>query len=227
MTTNRHSSYGFAMDINETLENLRGTYLNAMLDIKDCNPDPVLQFDKWLEDAVNAKCDEPNAFVLSTIKGDRPRGRVVLLKGIHENQFIFYTNYNSAKGEEIALHDKVSLTFLWLPLHRQVRIEGVIKKVEPKVSDEYFHKRPRGSQLGAIASPQSHKVASRAELEKFFAEVDKKFANTEVLPRPAHWGGYGIEADYFEFWQGRNNRMHDRICYEQKNGNWERYRLAP
>ncbi|WPU65452.1 pyridoxamine 5'-phosphate oxidase [Peredibacter starrii] len=215
------------MDINETLENLRGTYLNAMLDIKDCNPDPVLQFDKWLEDAVNAKCDEPNAFVLSTIKGDRPRGRVVLLKGIHENQFIFYTNYNSAKGDEIALHDKVSLTFLWLPLHRQVRIEGVIKKVEPKISDEYFHKRPRGSQLGAIASPQSHKVSSREELEKFFADVEKKFAGTEVLPRPAHWGGYGIEADYIEFWQGRNNRMHDRICYEQKNGKWELYRLAP
>lgn len=215
------------MDINETLENLRGTYLNAMLDIKDCNPDPVLQFDKWLEDAVNAKCDEPNAFVLSTIKGDRPRGRVVLLKGIHENQFIFYTNYNSAKGDEIALHDKVSLTFLWLPLHRQVRIEGVIRKVEPKVSDEYFHKRPRGSQLGAIASPQSQKVASRAELEKFFAEVEKKFAGNEVLPRPGHWGGYSIEADYIEFWQGRNNRMHDRICFEMKNGSWDIYRLAP
>lgn len=215
------------MDINETLENLRVSYQKAKLDIEDCNRDPVLQFDQWLEDAVTAKCDEPNAFVLSTVKGDRPRGRVVLLKGIHENQFIFYTNYKSAKADEVSLHDKVSLTFLWLPLQRQVRVEGTVTKVDAHTSDEYFHKRPRGSQLGAIASPQSHRVANRAELEKFFAEAEEKFKGTAVLPRPAHWGGYAIEADYFEFWQGRNNRMHDRICYEKKNGSWELYRLAP
>lgn len=214
-------------EINETLENLRVSYQKAKLDIEDCQADPVLQFDQWLEEAMTSKCDEPNAFVLSTIKGDRPRARVVLLKGIHENHFIFYTNYLSAKGDEIALHDKVSLTFLWLPLQRQIRIEGTIKKTDTVTSDEYFHKRPRGSQLGAIASPQSHRVTNRAELEKFFADAEKKFADKAVLPRPAHWGGYGIEADYFEFWQGRNNRMHDRICYESKNGVWERYRLAP
>lgn len=215
------------MDVNETLENLRGTYLDAKFDILDSNPDPILQFDQWLEDSVRAKCEEPNAFVLSTIKDNRPRGRVVLLKGIHEGRFVFYTNYQSAKAHEMKDHDCVSLTFLWLPLHRQVRIEGKISRVDPIMSDEYFHKRPRGSQLGAIASPQSQKVKSRNELELMFKAAQEKFKEEEILPRPESWGGYGVLPDYFEFWQGRNNRMHDRVCYEFKNDSWDRYRLAP
>ena len=215
------------MNINEALENLRGLYLDAKLDIEDSNPDPILQFDQWMEDSIKTKCDEPNAFVLSTVQDNKPRSRVVLLKGIHEGQFIFYTNYQSAKGAEVQKNDHVALNFLWLPLHRQVRIEGQITQVPAAMSDEYFHKRPRGSQLGAMASPQSTKVSSRSELEKMFRDTEEKFHNTELLPRPAHWGGYGIMPTYFEFWQGRNNRMHDRVSYELKNGIWERSRLAP
>ncbi len=215
------------MDINQTLENLRVSYQDAPFDIKDCHQDPITQFDLWLEHAIETKCDEPNAFVLSTAKNNTPHARVVLLKGLHQNDFIFYTNYKSAKASEIETNDKVAMTFLWLPLHRQVRIEGVISKVSEDISEDYFHKRPRGSQLGAIASPQSAKVKGRDELEKLFHEAEKKYAGVEKLPRPVQWGGYRINPTYMEFWQGRNNRMHDRICYEKKGSSWELHRLAP
>lgn len=215
------------MDINQTLENLRVSYQAAKLDADDCHPDPIKQFDIWLEHAINSHCDEPNAFVLSTAKNDQPRARVVLLKGLHENDLVFYTNYKSAKASEITLNTKVALTFLWLPLQRQVRIEGAITKVPDEMSSEYFHKRPRGSQLGAIASPQSERIESRKALEKLFHEAEVKFQNTSVLPKPDHWGGYKITPTYFEFWQGRNNRMHDRICYEKNGNSWEKHRLAP
>lgn len=215
------------MDINETMENLRVNYRKAALDIADCNPNPELQFDKWFEDAVNSKCDEPNAFVLSTISNNRPRARVVLLKGIHQGQFVFYTNYKSAKGHEIENNSYVSMTFLWLPLQRQVRIEGVVSKVDSHLSDDYFHKRPRGNQIGAIASPQSQRVHSRADLEKLFHDAEMKTASQSELTRPAHWGGFSVKPEYFEFWQGRDNRMHDRIVYELSNGKWKLGRLAP
>lgn len=215
------------MDINQTLENLRVSYQDAEFDIKDCHPDPVIQFDLWLEHAILTKCDEPNAFVLSTAKNNQPRARVVLLKGLHQNDFIFYTNYKSAKGEEISVNENVALTFLWLPLHRQVRVEGVVTKIDEDMSDEYFHKRPRGSQIGAIASPQSEVVKSRQALEKMFQDADSKLQNLSELPRPGHWGGYRIVPSYLEFWQGRNNRMHDRICYQKNKNDWELYRLAP
>lgn len=215
------------MDINQTLENLRVNYRKAALDVTDCNQNPELQFDSWFENAVTSKCDEPNAFVLSTVIDNRPRGRVVLLKGIHEGQFIFYTNYNSAKGYELDHNSRVAMTFLWLPLQRQVRIEGTLAKVSSELSDDYFHKRPRGNQIGAIASPQSHRVSSRAELEKYFHEAELKNKDLTVLTRPAHWGGYGITPDYFEFWQGRDSRMHDRIVYEKTNKVWSLGRLAP
>lgn len=209
------------------MENLRGTYRKASLDITDCHQNPELQFDKWFEDAVNSKCDEPNAFVLSTIFENRPRSRVVLLKGIHDGGFVFYTNYRSAKGHEIQDNTFVSMNFLWLPLARQVRIEGTISKVDTHLSDDYFHKRPRGNQIGAIASPQSQRVTSRQELEKLFHEAELELANLSELTRPAHWGGYTIKPEYFEFWQGRDNRMHDRIIYEKENGSWKLGRLAP
>lgn len=215
------------MDINETLENLRVSYQASKLDIEDCHKDPIVQFDQWLEEAIKSKCDEPNAFVLSTVSQGKPRGRVLLLKGVTEKEFIFYTNYESSKGHEIKENDNVSLTFLWLPLQRQIRIEGKANKVTPEMSDQYFHKRPRGSQLGAIASPQSARVSSRKELEELFKKTDEMFQNVESLPRPAHWGGYKISPTYIEFWQGRNNRMHDRIAYEKKDALWEIYRLAP
>lgn len=215
------------MDLNQTLENLRVSYQAASLDISDCDNNPVLQFDKWFEEALKAKCDEPNAFILSTSKNDSPRARVLLLKGVHENSFVFYTNYSSAKGEEISHNDKVAMTFLWLPLQRQVRIEGTISKVSAEMSDDYFHKRPRGSQLGAIASPQSRKVSSREELEKLFKATEEKFKSVEVLPRPENWGGYSVKPNYIEFWQGRNNRMHDRIAYDLLASGWTKSRLAP
>ena len=215
------------MDINQTLENLRVSYKDKAFDIQDCHSDPLVQFDIWLEHAIKSKCDEPNAFVLSTTKDDQPRARVLLLKGLHENDFIFYSNYKSAKGNEISVNGKVAMTFLWLPLHRQVRVEGSISLLEASLSDDYFHKRPRGSQIGAIASPQSEVVESRQDLEVLFQDTENKFKTTSVLPRPAHWGGYRIVPTYVEFWQGRENRMHDRVCYERKNKVWELSRLAP
>lgn len=215
------------MDINETMENLRVNYRRAALDVADCNPNPEIQFDEWFSQAVNSKCDEPNAFVLSTVTHNRPRARVVLLKGIHEGQFIFYTNYNSAKGYELDHNSHVCMTFLWLPLQRQVRIEGIITKTSSELSDDYFHKRPRGNQMGAIASPQSQKLSSREELENLFHVAETKHAALKVLPRPAHWGGYGITPTYFEFWQGRESRLHDRIVYEKSDSGWSLGRLAP
>lgn len=215
------------MDINQTLENLRVSYQASNLDIEDCDPDPVKQFDRWLEHAIETKCDEPNAFVLSTVRNGQPRSRVVLLKGLHENDLVFYTNYSSAKGEEINLNEKIAMNFLWLPLQRQVRIEGTVTKIESSLSDEYFHKRPRGSQIGAMASPQSSTVKDRAALEKMFFDTEERYKESEVLPRPIQWGGYKISPTYVEFWQGRANRMHDRICYKKNNSKWELYRLAP
>ena len=215
------------MNINETLENLRQHYRLSSFDVKDCATDPIEQFNSWMHDAIRGKCDEPNAFVLSTANNGRPRGRVLLLKGIHNGQFVFYTNYKSAKGHEIDANPIVALTFLWLPLQRQIRIEGRIEKVEEALSDDYFHKRPRGNQIGAIASPQSQKVSSRQDLEKLFEEAGKKFPENSELIRPAHWGGYGVVPDYFEFWQGRDNRMHDRIVYEKNGESWSVGRLAP
>lgn len=214
-------------DTNEFLQGLRQTYLLASLDISDCSPNPLIQFQSWLDDSVKAQCDEPNAFVLSSIEDLRPRSRVVLLKGIHEGQFVFYTNYQSDKGHEVESNSHVCMNFLWLPLQRQIRVEGVISKVATDLSDNYFKKRPRGSQLGAIASPQSQKMNSREELENLFAIATKTFEGMEVLPRPAHWGGYQIKPTYIEFWQGRDNRMHDRICYKFENNQWEVFRVAP
>lgn len=215
------------MSINDTLENLRVNYRRASLDISDCHTDPELQFNEWLANALQAQCDEVNAFTLSTVDNGRPRARVLLLKGIHQHQFIFYTNYQSAKGHELEKNPHVAMTFLWLPLQRQIRIEGTVNRVDPHLSDEYFQKRPRGSQLGAIASPQSSKVSSREELEMLFKKVETDAAASEEIIRPANWGGYGVTPNYFEFWQGRDNRMHDRIVYEKTNEGWSLSRLAP
>lgn len=215
------------MKLNETLENLRVSYQASSLDIADCHHDPFEQFNKWFDESVKSMCDEPNAFVLSTIKGNKPRSRVVLLKGIIEKGFVFYTNYDSHKGLEIENNPFASMNFLWLPLQRQVRIEGVLSKVSEQQSNQYFQKRPRGSQLGAIASPQSKRVNSRNELEDLFTQTEKKYEGIELVPRPTRWGGYALTPHYIEFWQGRSNRMHDRICFEKINDQWELYRLAP
>ncbi len=213
--------------VTETLQNLRVRYRHSSLDVSDCDKDPSLQLAKWLDDAIKGQCDEPNAFTLSTCVGGKPRARVVLLKGINEGKLFFYTNYKSAKGSEISQNDSVAMTLLWLPLQRQIRVEGKVIQATAEDSDAYFSKRPRGSQLGAIASPQSQKVSTRAELEKYFRDAEEKFHDIEILPRPAHWGGYMVIPEYYEFWQGRDNRMHDRITYEKKGGTWQTDRLAP
>jgi pyridoxamine 5'-phosphate oxidase len=215
------------MDINEKLQNLRASYLKASLDIGDCNPDPLKQFSHWLHEALNAGCDEPNAFTLSTVSNSKPRGRVLLLKGIEDGKFIFYTNYESSKGLELKENPYGAMTFLWLPLQRQVRIEGKVTKVEESKSDAYFKIRPRGSQIGAVASPQSRKISTRRELEALFQDAEAKYEGRDLIDRPVHWGGYALEPYYIEFWQGRNNRMHDRIAYEMMSGEWELGRLAP
>jgi len=212
---------------NKTLEGLRVAYKMAQLDIQDTDPDPVLQFDMWFNEAMKSECDEPNAFTLSTISNQRPHSRVVLLKGFHQGGLVFYTNYKSHKGHEIESNSHVAVNFLWLPLQRQIRIEGKIIKADKEISDAYFHKRPRGSQLGALASPQSQTMKDREQLEKLFSETETKYKNIDPLPRPEHWGGYIIVPDYYEFWQGRDNRMHDRIIYKANGKDWLRERLAP
>lgn len=212
---------------NQILEKLRVSYKKAQLDIAQTDADPLLQFDMWFNEAMNSECDEPNAFTLSTIRHGRPHSRVVLLKGFHQGGFVFYTNYESLKGQDIDTNPYGAMNFLWLPLQRQIRVEGKLIKTDSALSDSYFHKRPWGSQLGAIASPQSRTVKNRAELEDLFHKAEEKFKNTDPLPRPSHWGGYVLIPDYFEFWQGRDNRMHDRIVYKLDGDDWIRERLAP
>lgn len=214
-------------EVTETLQNLRRRYSQSSFDLKDCSLDPAEQISHWLQDAISGQCDEPNAFVLSTCSDGKPRARVVLLKGLEKGKLYFYTNYQSSKGNELVKNDSVAMTFLWLPLQRQVRIEGKVTLATPEESDEYFHKRPRGSQLGAIASPQSSRVKSRTELENWFRDTEEKYKDHETLPRPAHWGGYTVTPDYYEFWQGRDNRMHDRVSYQKTKNGWEMFRLAP
>ena len=212
-------------DITKTLEELRVNYKNCPLEISDLSQDPVEQFQKWLSEAISAECAEPNAFTLSTVEGDQPRSRVVLLKGLLDGKLVFYTNFESDKGQELQKNPKVALNFLWLPLERQVRIEGVVKKAPDSLSDEYFKSRPIGSQIGAIASPQSRVIESRESLERRVREIEAD--SKAELKRPAHWGGYLVEPRYIEFWQGRSNRLHDRIFFELTAEGWKPQRLAP
>jgi pyridoxamine 5'-phosphate oxidase len=212
-------------EINKKLQDLRVNYKNSSLEISDCEKSPINQFKKWLNDAITSQCDEPNAFTLSTVAGDQPRSRVVLLKGIEEDNFLFYTNFESDKGRELDHNKKVAMNFLWLPLERQVRIEGRVLRAPSEISDAYFESRPLGSQISAIASPQSRVLGSREELEKRVSEIEAK--KSELLKRPENWGGYLIKPSYFEFWQGRANRLHDRIRFELTPEGWRAQRLAP
>ncbi len=212
---------------NKTLENLRVAYKMEKLDTGDIKNDPFEQFQVWFDEALKSECDEPNAFTLSTIGNNRPHSRVVLLKGFHQKSPIFYTNYLSQKGHELESNPFGAINFLWLPLQRQVRIEGKIYKLDARLSDAYFNKRPRGSQLGAIASPQSEKVENRKTLEDLFDATEEKFKTIDPIPRPENWGGYYLVPDYYEFWQGRDNRMHDRLSYRLDGASWIIERLAP
>lgn len=210
---------------NNRIASLREDYRMAALGESDVDSDPLIQFSRWFDEALNAELPEANAMALATTgPGGQPTCRVVLLKGLEQGGFTFYTNYNSAKGEQIAADARVALTFLWYPIERQVRIEGIAEKVPGSESDEYFAQRPVGSQLGAWASPQSQ-VIERSALEQELARVTEQYGDQP--PRPPHWGGYRVMPTMVEFWQGRRSRLHDRIRYQRAEGGWVIDRLGP
>lgn len=211
------------------IENLRQDYRLASLDIADVQSNPFEQFKKWFQEALDAQLPEPNAMTLATATPDgKPTLRVVLLKSFDYDGFVFYTNYASRKGKEMTANPYAALNFLWLELERQVRIEGTVEKVSTTESTEYFQSRPKGSQIGAWASPQSTVIPDRNILETKVQELTATYENIAVLPRPENWGGFVIKPTLIEFWQGRSNRLHDRIQYTlQAEGSWKIERLAP
>ena len=209
------------------LADRREAYETAGLDVADVAADPIAQFEHWFRDAEVAGLWEPNAMSVSTVDPDgTPSSRILLLKHVDERGFVFYTNYESAKARGLAAHPAAALTFAWLPLRRQVRVVGTVSQTSAEESDAYFSRRPRGSQLGAWASEQSTVLVDRAALEARYAEVERRFAGCDV-PRPPHWGGYRVQHQTVEFWQGRPNRQHDRIRYEPTDVGWQITRLAP
>ena len=190
-------------------------------------PEPWELFSSWFEIARKARILEPNAMILSTVRQDgQPTSRVVLLKDFDQSGLVFFTNYLSQKGVQLAHNPRASILFWWEPLQRQIRIEGEVVKIDEKDSDMYFQSRPYGSRLGAWISEQSQTIVDRTLLEKRQIEFEKKFADGNV-PRPDHWGGYRLAPNKFEFWQGRSNRLHDRLFYQMKQDSWTRVRLAP
>jgi pyridoxamine 5'-phosphate oxidase len=207
---------------------LRQSYDSGFLLEQEVNPNPVLQFQAWLKDAVAAQILEPNAMTLATVTDQgKPSARIVLLKNFDERGFVFYTNFQSRKGQELSQTPAAALVFWWDQLERQVRIEGSITKVSDAEADEYFHSRPKGSQLGAWVSHQSQVIEGREELERRLKMLEQDY-ESRPIPRPVDWGGYRLEPNIFEFWQGRPNRLHDRLCYRQNNFmGWTIERLSP
>jgi pyridoxamine 5'-phosphate oxidase len=211
-----------------SIAEIRKEYSRATLDQTEVNKNPIVQFEKWFDEAITSKALEPNAMTLSTItEVGKPSARIVLLKGVESNRFLFYTNYQSQKGKELDANPACALTFFWPELERQVRIEGVCTRVDEATSDTYFKSRPRGSQLGSWASPQSTLIKNRELLEARVKELEKRFEGKEMLPKPKQWGGYAVDPLEIEFWQGRQSRLHDRIVYYKTDGNWTIHRLAP
>ena len=213
------------MTSHKDLSNFRENYSLSALNESDVPAEPLNLFNEWLDQAIAAGLPEPNAMTLATIDLDGfPAARVVLLKEISNSGFVFYTNYDSDKGIELSKNPNASLVFLWLEMQRQVRVVGQVSKVHPKTSDAYFALRPRGSQIGAWISPQSRPIPNREVLEK---EYEAMLEKDQPLKRPPHWGGYRLMPERVEFWQGRENRLHDRILYVDFDDNWKIFRLAP
>ncbi len=210
------------------IANIRKVYQLQSLSEQDAEDNPVKQFEKWWKQAIDSKIEEPNAMALATSNASgKPSVRIVLLKEIQKNGFVFYSNYESRKGKEIAENPFVSLLFFWTAMERQVRIEGKIKKISALQSDTYFFSRPRESRIGAWSSPQSSVIGGREFLEKNVEKYNQRFKSGNI-PRPQYWGGYIVKPYCFEFWQGRQGRLHDRLQYSHsKNKNWILKRLAP
>jgi len=214
--------------VNEKLEGARIEYAHGTLDEANVSADPYAQFGLWLGEALASESIvEPNAMTLATVGADgRPSARIVLLRGYDERGLRFFTNYRSRKGRELEASPRAALVFYWGPLQRQIRVEGDVARVTPAESDAYFATRPRGHRLGAWASPQSEAVVTRAPLEEAMRRCEERFEGIDV-DRPEYWGGYRVVPIRFEFWQGRTNRIHDRIAYERDAKGWRILRLAP
>lgn len=210
------------------IANLRREYKSRALDRTNLEKDPMKLFSQWFTEATNAGEYEPNAMAIATTNADCvPSLRMVLLKGLEHGGFCFYTNYRSQKGRELLQNPQASLLFWWQTLERQVRINGKVEKLSSEASDEYFNSRPEGSRLGAIASPQSKVIEDRSELEENYTFASAIYAETGTIKRPEHWGGFILYPSEFEFWQGRENRMHDRFRYRNEDNSWKVERLAP
>jgi pyridoxamine 5'-phosphate oxidase len=214
--------------LNKQVAALRKDYRLASLDESEVEKDPLKQFEQWWQDAINSELDEPNAMTLATSTPEgRPSARIVLLKSFDTDGFTFFTNYDSRKGLEMAANPQVSLLFFWRELERQVRIDGTVSKTPADISNEYYDSRPLGSRIGAIASPQSQVIPHRSFLEEQVSTLAAKYV-LETPVRPDNWGGYTVKPRLIEFWQGRSNRLHDRVQYTLTEGKgWKIERLAP
>jgi len=214
------------MDLN--LRSVRQEYTKKGLSGKNIPDNPFLLFEQWLQEAMEQDVNEPTAMLVGTVSPEgHPATRTVLLKELRNEEFVFYTNYNSRKGRHLQNNPAISLSFVWHELERQVHIEGFAEKIAPEISDEYFHSRPYKSQIGVRISPQSQPIPSRFKLMREFVMESSKWIGRQI-ERPSNWGGYAVRPTRVEFWQGRPNRLHDRFLYEeQANGNWGVNRLAP